>query len=223
MQRLPFNATRFSSAEAKPEKEYYILFARIPLEETFPFLLLDEQKANAEKYLHLEDQLSYRYRHHLINTIISTITKKNISEINYQFNAFGKPFITSLPFHFNISHTENSIAICIGPKPMGIDIEMIRNTTLFEPVAVSHYHPNERTFLLANDNDETFLSIWTRKEALLKATGTGLDDELSKYDCTREYETAGALRYSLLTYHCEDTLISLAREQDGAPVNLCVV
>lgn len=223
MQILPFNANVYSSAEAKPEKEYYILFSRIPEEETFSFLLQDEQITKAGKYLHLEDQLSYRYRHHLLNTIITSLTKKNISEINYQFNEFGKPYLKDLPFHFNISHTENSIAICIGPKPMGVDIEMIRNTTLFEPVAVSQYHPNERTMLLANDNDETFLSIWTRKEALLKAAGTGLNDELLHYDCTREYETIGTTRYSMNTYRCEDNLISLAREEDGASVNLCVV
>ena len=127
----------------------------------------------------------------------------------------GKPIIKNLPFHFNISHTENSIAICIGPKPMGVDIEMIRNTTLFEPVAVSQYHPNERTLVLANDNDITFLSIWTRKEALLKAVGTGLNDELAKYDCTMEYQTVDDQRYSLVTYQCEDTIISFSRQESS--------
>jgi len=223
LQLLPFNATGFSTAEAKPLQEYYILFAKIPEEETIPFLLQEAQIAKTEKYLHLEDQISYRFRHHLLNTIITSLTEKQISEIDYRLNEFGKPFIKDLSFHFNISHTENSIAICIGPKPMGIDIEMIRNTTLFEPVAVSQYHPNERTLVLANDNDVTFLSIWTRKEALLKAVGTGLNDELSKYDCTMEYQTVENVRYSLVTYQCEDTLISFSRQEHVSPVNLCVV
>ena len=102
MQLFPFNATRFSSAEAKPGNEYYILFARIPEEETIPFLLQEEQIAKAEKYLHLgEDQhVSYRYRHHLLNTIITSLAKKNLSEIIYQFNEFRKTNHKKFTFSF---------------------------------------------------------------------------------------------------------------------------
>ncbi len=220
MQLLPFPATVFSVADVNPIQQYYLLYSEIPVQADTSWLLLPEEVERSNRYLQQEDMISYRYRHHLLNTVLITVTGKALSEISLIKNEFGKPALKDGTFHFNISHTENGVALCFGPKPLGVDIEYLRNTATFEPVAVSQYHHNEKRLLALQDTDETFLGIWTRKEALLKAVGTGLDDELYLYDCTQEYQVANNIRYLLTTYHCEDALISLAREEDSFPVIL---
>ena len=220
MQLFPFPATVFSVADVNPFQHYYLLYSEIPVQADPSWLLFPEEVERSDRYLQQEDMISYRYRHHLLNTILTTVTGKALSEISFVKNEFGKPALIDGAFHFNISHTENGVALCFCPKPLGVDIEYLRNTATFEPVAVSQYHHNEKRLLAQQDTDETFLGIWTRKEALLKAVGTGLDDELYLYDCTQEYQVANNICYQLTTYHCEDALISLAREEDILPVIL---
>jgi 4'-phosphopantetheinyl transferase len=94
----------------------------------------------------------------------------------------GKPVIPSFSGDFNISHSDNLIALIISDKPgAGIDLEKTRivNTTGFK-----HYFTQEewQRIMNANEKENTLLKLWTIKEALLKARSTGFSngiDDLS--------------------------------------------
>lgn len=82
----------------------------------------------------------------------------------------GKPFFEDYPdFHFNISHCEDLIAVAVSKRPVGVDIEILRDVNL--EIAERFFAKKEtRTTQTSRD----FLYVWTRKEALLKRTGEGL-------------------------------------------------
>ena len=82
----------------------------------------------------------------------------------------GKPFFEDYPnFHFNISHSEDLIAVAVSKTSVGVDIEILRDVNL--DIAGRFFAKKEtRTTQTSRD----FLYVWTRKEALLKRTGEGL-------------------------------------------------
>ena len=90
----------------------------------------------------------------------------------------GKPVIKNHPeIHFNFSHSGNVALCAIDNQPVGADIEMPRKIT---PSLISYtMNEEERTIIeSASDQIMTFLSFWTKKEAVLKLTGEGIRSNL---------------------------------------------
>ncbi|MEO6698612.1 MAG: 4'-phosphopantetheinyl transferase superfamily protein, partial [Paraperlucidibaca sp.] len=54
---------------------------------------------------------------------------------------------------------------------LGIDIELLGRARAREALAAHYYHPNEHALATS---ELGFLTIWTRKEAIVKAHGIGL-------------------------------------------------
>jgi 4'-phosphopantetheinyl transferase len=80
-----------------------------------------------------------------------------------------------LPFNgtfWSLTHKTEYVGGVVAPSPIGIDIEKIhsRAESLFPKTA------SEAEWALADKSSATFFRYWTSKEAVLKATGTGLKD-----------------------------------------------
>lgn len=200
----------FDPEEVNPEKEYFLILSTVPEELPEDLILNEEEKQKTTRFVHADDSKNYAYRHHLLNQVIGIYTGCDPRLIDYQHGIFEKPYLKNHPFHFNMSKTNGAVAILFGPEDCGIDIEKIRDTSDFREVANQHFHPDEKQWLEDEYIDEHFLAVWTRKEALLKAAGTGLHDELSSMNCLGQYEIAGDIRYELKTYRWDGCLVSIA-------------
>jgi len=92
----------------------------------------------------------------------------------------GKPYLKNYPhLHFNLSHCSRYVAVALNERtPVGIDIECRRkvSTSLIKRVC---NREEQQTIAEATDSDLEFLRIWTRKEAYLKYTGTGIVEPLT--------------------------------------------
>lgn len=105
-------------------------------------------------------------------------------------NAWGKPALADVPdAQCSLSYTtDHALLGWSEGEEIGIDIEAARSIEDAWDLAELHYTPGERA-LLAEARcspgafDRTFLSIWTRKEACLKAVGRGLDIPPSTFEC----------------------------------------
>ncbi len=90
-------------------------------------------------------------------------------------NEYGKPCIAGI--YFNISHSKNMIAIAVGDSNVGIDIEAKSN---FEIQIKSKYFLNWLRddelfeFNFAEDKLGFLAKAWTKKEAILKFKGLGI-------------------------------------------------
>jgi 4'-phosphopantetheinyl transferase len=90
-----------------------------------------------------------------------------------EFSEHGKPVIPSFSGDFNISHSENLIALIVADKPVvGIDIEKIRPVN---PAGFINFFTKEewQRIIHSKENENILLRLWTIKEALLKARSTG--------------------------------------------------
>lgn len=84
----------------------------------------------------------------------------------------GKPH---LPDHrpFNLTHAGDYAVLALSEQSVGVDIERIRDID-WEKISKRFFHPDEQAFLArADDPKATFFTIWTLKEAYLKAEGHG--------------------------------------------------
>ncbi|MBT2393079.1 4'-phosphopantetheinyl transferase superfamily protein [Streptomyces sp. ISL-1] len=93
----------------------------------------------------------------------------------------GRPVVPGDAVHFSLSHTSGLVMIALAGVPVGVDVEGVPDPGTVADVA-SQLHPRERKELAALPTAQlpaAFARCWTRKEALLKATGVGLNEELS--------------------------------------------
>ena len=89
----------------------------------------------------------------------------------------GAPLVASpsCGLHVSLSSRGDLVAAAIASNPVGVDVEPIGAP--FE-IPANVLHPNERAALAAAPRaHERFLTIWTAKEAYLKALRTGLARE----------------------------------------------
>lgn len=108
----------------------------------------------------------------------------------YEAGAYGKPQLMDCPHaHVSLSYAGDRVLIGVGTKALGVDMEMLRPIADATPLAALYYSPRERSLLAARalDSqgfDRSFLRIWTRKEACIKALGLGIAEcELSQLEC----------------------------------------
>lgn len=104
---------------------------------------------------------------------------------------FGKPFLQA-PANcvFNMSHSDDVAVIAVAPDApagtgIGIDVEVLRPMRDAVALAERNFTEAEQHELLAapaEQRDLVFMRGWTRKEACLKAIGSGLSIPPEKAD-----------------------------------------
>lgn len=102
--------------------------------------------------------------------------KLNVPSENIRFRVGenGKPYIENSNIEFSMSHS-GTIAVCvISDKPVGIDIERIRDANI--NVAKRLFAPDEQIYVFEkwSLSKQRFFEIWTRKEAYVKMLGKGI-------------------------------------------------
>lgn len=113
------------------------------------------------------------------DSLLSYILDKNygidVSKDQIYKNEFGKPYLKNISnVYFSITHCEDFIACSIDQFEHGIDAEKIRKFNSY--VADRILSIKEKLMLKELDNNEkVFFTIWTLKESLGKAKGTGLN------------------------------------------------
>ena len=126
---------------------------------------------------------------------------------DYCLNEFGKPL--SETTCFNISHSKGAVVFVKDNLPIGIDIEKIRPA---EDNLIDYISSNEEKRYIKNEIN--FYEIWTNKESLTKAIGTGIRTKIKEIpglpiNGVKEYE---GKKYYCQTVKYKDYIITVTRE-----------
>ncbi|MCL6261368.1 4'-phosphopantetheinyl transferase superfamily protein [Aquiflexum sp. TKW24L] len=133
------------------------------------------------------------------NTFLaSTILKKILcgyylgcepQSVEFEMNEFQKPKIKNQEnIHFNTSHSGDWLIFIFSSNPCGIDIEKINPDFDYPSVLKMSFHPDEIDFIQKSKQpEEQFFKIWTIKESILKAEGTGLMDNLNELNTLQDF------------------------------------
>lgn len=96
----------------------------------------------------------------------------------FGYNEHGKPSIVGHPeIFFNLSHCKEAAVCVIHDKPIGVDVESIRE---YKDNLV-HYTMNDEEIsqITSTENPAVaFIRLWTMKEATMKLIGTGISNDM---------------------------------------------
>lgn len=119
-------------------------------------------------------------------------------ELEFEYGDHEKPAVGGLSF--NLSHTGVWALVGVMSKGIiGVDVELAEREREFALISERFFSAPERDFLLEQPEAErgaAFYRAWTRKEAYLKAWGTGLTFASSRFCIDYAAGQAGAVLWS---------------------------
>lgn len=133
------------------------------------------RKNKIEKYVFLSDKMLSLGASLLL---LSIFTKYGKASDKIELNEFGKPFLVTDDFKFNLSHSGNYVVCSYGDEECGIDIENYKNGDL--EIANRFFDKNEAA-LVENEGVDMFIRLWTLKESYIKEKGDGLHIPLNSF------------------------------------------
>jgi 4'-phosphopantetheinyl transferase len=109
----------------------------------------------------------------------------------------GKPHVPALPWlHFNLSHAAHHVLLAFArDQPLGVDLEAEQRRLSPDEIAQRFFAAGEARALRELPEaakPAAFLRLWTHKEAVLKALGTGLRFGLDRVEFA--LDDAGCVR-----------------------------
>jgi 4'-phosphopantetheinyl transferase len=93
----------------------------------------------------------------------------------------GKPHgkVRAKGVELSVTHSGELVGVAIAEVPVGIDVEQVDRELDVDAVARVALAPDEMAVLERSDEKQNvFTEYWTRKEAVVKALGTGLRTDL---------------------------------------------
>jgi 4'-phosphopantetheinyl transferase len=155
--------------------------------------LSQEERQRAGMFHGERDRRDFIARRFLLRVILGRYLKMEPWQVSLVCEERGKPRLSGAenppPLHFNLSHSGHLALVAVGRHwPMGVDVERIRPMPEMDGIAGAFFSMQENARLAAvgpEEKGEVFFSIWTRKEAFLKATGEGIAGELGRMDCAQ--------------------------------------
>lgn len=137
------------------------------------------EKGRAERFARLEDRALFILTRGVLRCLLSEATGVLAEEILFAEGPAGKPCLSGLRGpHFNASHSGSYALIGLSQsRPAGVDIERMRVSGDELEVARSCFSASEYRTLRGLKKEAlrtAFYQIWTCKEAVLKACGTGI-------------------------------------------------
>lgn len=143
-----------------------------------------KEKKRAMSYRFEKDSSLYVAGKMLTRKIFFSLFGIRPEKIIFKIDDYGRPFL-DFPkvknFDFNLSHSGEYVVLAISDERVGIDIEKIKPIDL----AISNecFHDKEIEYLYKNSKNviDRFYTIWTLKEAFIKAVGQGLSYPLKNF------------------------------------------
>jgi 4'-phosphopantetheinyl transferase len=148
------------------------------------FLTISENEL-ASRFRFEDDKYRFAIARHSLRLILSKYLSLSPLEIHIAAEKGQKPrVLNSLSgIQFNISHSGEWILVAVANSETGIDIEKIDPAFSYQELLPDHFSEKEINYISeAADPLVAFYYLWTRKESLIKARGTGLRDHLKEMD-----------------------------------------
>lgn len=136
-----------------------------------------------------------------LRQLLGRYVQRDPATLDFKTEAKGKPYLCvdgqRSPLQFNLSHSGEWVVYALSSdRPVGIDIEAVRDLDRLEAMARHCLTPSEQADVEQLPTVEAnlrFFEYWTCKEAYLKAIGAGLTVAMTEVEVIRS-DTALTLK-----------------------------
>ena len=142
--------------------------------------VLDEaEQAQARKFKNALLTKRYVEVHGRLRNTLAQMLNQPPEKINIKKAGHGKPYLADNPeLAFNLSHSADRLMIAVGwNSQLGVDIEVCKQRINLPGLVDKCFAEEEASYwnkLPETQKNQAFYRFWTRKEALVKATGHGI-------------------------------------------------
>jgi 4'-phosphopantetheinyl transferase len=140
-----------------------------------------DERDRAERFHSPRGRNRFIVAHGLLRCILSHYLNTDASQLRFWYGRYGKPFLapsqSQNDLRFSLSHSRGLAlyAVTCG-RDIGVDIEYTRSRSDWERITRRCLSAEEQAALYALPapaQSAAFFTSWTRKEAYLKAIGSG--------------------------------------------------
>src|SRR5688572_13058173 len=146
--------------------------------------LSPDERERAAAFYFEQARNHYAASRGILRALLSRYLQQPANTFAFTYTSYGKPLLP-IDLKFNVSHSYGLalFAFVLGPE-VGVDLERIRPEFAGQEIAERFFSADEARTLKEVPTDErarAFFRCWTRKEAFIKAHGTGLSFPLREF------------------------------------------
>lgn len=145
-------------------------------------LSLGEQE-RAAAFRFEADRRQYVAAHLALRYVLAAYVGRSPEGLTFSHSPYGKPSLAQGAPRFNLSHAAGAMLVAVHPcHAVGVDVEPARPPFPIEGLIPRVLTEGEAVALRAQPPEArgaTFMRYWTCKEAILKASGDGLQQQPS--------------------------------------------
>ena len=156
--------------------------------ETLESVLSTEETTRASRYRVPRLREEFVAGRGVMRLILGQCLGRPAASVSFAYGPHGKPFLADpgAGLEFNLAHSRGQTLLAVGRHgPLGIDLESHDKAVQYDQIVTRFFSTGEQAAfngLPESERREAFFRGWTRKEAWLKALGTGLTTPLDSFD-----------------------------------------
>jgi 4'-phosphopantetheinyl transferase len=152
-------------------------------------LLSDDERTKAARFSRAENRTHYIVTRGLLRQLLAAYVGVDAAKLQFSYGPQGKPaLIEGQGWQCNVAHSHGRALLAVTRAgPVGVDLERLRVMPEADAIAARYFSEAEHEIyrrLSVSERSSAFLLAWTRKEAVLKADGTGVSFGLHRIEVT---------------------------------------
>jgi 4'-phosphopantetheinyl transferase len=151
----------------------------------------EDEKARAGRFHFEKHRRRFVVGRGVLRSLLGRYLDVRAGDVRFVYGPYGKPALDAAhesALRFNASHShELGVYAFVLDYEAGIDVEYIKEDFATQEIAERFFSKYEVEVLRGLPRDEqaaAFFRCWTRKEAYIKAIGSGLSHPLDQFDVT---------------------------------------
>ena len=152
-------------------------------------VLSPDEKARADRFRFAKDRNHFTVARGMLRELLGAYLQQAPAGLEFSYGQHGKPALAgqnaSTGLCFNLSHSFGMAVFAFARgRNLGIDVERVEPESTGEDIARRFFSLREVSDLRSLPpaaRPEAFFRCWTRKEAYIKALGTGLHTPLDGF------------------------------------------
>jgi 4'-phosphopantetheinyl transferase len=155
---------------------------------TYESLLTAAEIARSQRFVKASDRQKFIAARGILRLLLGRYLSQDSKSLEFCYGPQGKPELAApyntLDLQFNVSHSKDFACYAVGLQhPLGVDIEYHKKLNTLQAIVHRVFTTAEQQHIMRfpAEQDQAFYTMWTGKEALVKALGVSVLSSLADF------------------------------------------